>query len=390
MALPKSLDGTAVSDFLGALFAEYRRELSRGASGAVEVNHPAIRELCGSILDALGNFDETNLEPAVAALDSGIGAVRDDLLYVAGKNEESVLKGQSLYRLRKDSSQLRLRRDLFHIPFPLFHLAPSLRYSVRGSPCLYLANSIYTCWHECRFPAPAGCPPAELARIFAARFELAPGTQVLDLCYPPSAVAMALGHYEDPVMRKLGAASGRLMNCPLGPDPGERARYLASYLAIWPLLAATSLRVPGESDGVKPEYIIPQVLMAWLQRSSEFAGVRYFSTREKAPLSTHDFPIDYALPAKGPGRDGYCDFLRMAAACTEPLSFGAAHEIDVQRLAAEEDLRLAESKYRRHTIIDDGGGMWQYFGTGYCNLEYVLQYLPAGVIEEPAATAHHC
>jgi len=388
IALPRAVAGKGARSFLGSLFDEYQSALDRlsGDPGrAFEAKRSAMALLCTSILNTLETFDDATIEPMVAVLSKGIDAVREDLLHVARRNDETVLKGQSLYRLRRSDTRLSLRRDLFHVPFSIRHLTPHLRYSVSGSPCLYLANSIYTCWNECRFPGVAKCSRAELREIYAARFELAPGAQVLDLCYLPQAIEMALAHYEDPRMLELGLGELGAANAPFGADADERARYLASYLTIWPLLAATSLRVPGEAARVRPEYIVPQVLMAWVQASSDFAGVRYFSTREEASFSNHDYAIDYAFPAKSAGSGGYCDFLRAVILCTRPLSFGDIEDLDVAKIGHEEFL-LAEAKSRRYMIVDDAG-MWHYFGTPYCNMEYVLDKLLAEPIEEPTATA---
>lgn len=44
-------------------------------------------------------------------------------------------------------------RDMFHIPLNKRGIVSTQRYSSLGYPCLYLGNSIYSCWEEMRRPA---------------------------------------------------------------------------------------------------------------------------------------------------------------------------------------------------------------------------------------------
>ena len=389
MVLPKALGGTDVRIFLQAFFERYQRgldDLGGEVGRAVRPKRTLILLLCKSIISALtAAVDGVSFEPAIQLLDEGLEVVREDLLHVARKNEHTVLKGQSLYRLRRSPDKLRHRREMFHAPFGARESAPT-RYSLRHSPCLYLANSIYTCWTECRLPDIESCTPVRLREIYASRFELKPNTKVLDMCYPPWAVSMALRNYEED-MKILGLDLEKfgLAESPIGPDAEDRAQYLTSYLTVWPISLAISLLVQGESDGKKPEYVIPQILMAWVQKSTDFAGIRYFSTRECAGNSNYDYAIDYAFPAKSSGRGGRCDFLRSIFRCTKPLAFGAIQEADITKHLGPENFTLAESKFRRYIIVYEKHGIQHfdhYYGTLYCNMEYHLDDLDPEAIED--------
>ncbi|MFH4351795.1 hypothetical protein WAJ70_22165, partial [Acinetobacter baumannii] len=58
-------------------------------------------------------------------------------------------------------------------------------------------------------------------------------------------------------------------------EPNE----VISYLIIWPLMAACSVRVKNTTNTFKPEYIIPQLLLQFIRYDEFFDGVSYFSTK---------------------------------------------------------------------------------------------------------------
>jgi hypothetical protein len=148
---------------------------------------------------------------------------------------------------------------------------------------------------------------------------------------------------------------------------------------VWPLSLASSLPVEGESDGRRPEHVIPQILMAWVQKSTDFPGILYFSTRECAGNANYDYAIDYAFPAKSSGRGGHCDFLRGIFRCTKPLAFGAIEDGDITKHLGDENFRLAENKSRRYMIVYEKHGIQHYdhyYGTLYSNMEYVSRLPP--------------
>jgi hypothetical protein len=373
--LPSELAGATLVDFLSTRYDRFHAAiLALGDDVGDEIRPKlySISILCQSILAAVRAFETEGMPPALTLLNAGLDAVRPDLIAVADRNGETILRNQSLYRVRDGrGSPLSQPLELFHLPFELRNLAPSVRYSVAGTPCLYLANSIYTCWLECRLPKITQ-GAGGLEHIYAARFEFVRPAQLLDFCYPPWALSMALDSVENPFP---GFSNLPLDNCPLGADPAERSAYLASWMAIWPLLMAVSLRTPPASSSGQytPEYVIPQMLMAWVQQSLGFDGIRYFSTRELPGNSNYDYAIDYAFPAKTLKPSGHCPNLRSLFACTVPVSFGRVAAANLSRMFTDQDFSRAESKFRRYLIVDDTG-IWHYYGTTYCDMEYVLEY----------------
>jgi hypothetical protein len=376
--LPKDLANSELADFLHGLYDEFRRAtacLGDAVGEEIHAKRAAILTLCDSILAAVAAVRREGMDSAVVLISSGLDAVRGDLLAVAHQNEETILRGQSYYRVRDaKGTAVSGPFELFHLPFELRHLATAVRYSTRGEPCLYLANSIYTCWMECRLPEISGCARDRLDSIYAARFEFARSALLLDFCYPPWALSQALADLEHPLGPEF--AGLRMMNAPIGPNLVSRVSYLSSWLAIWPLLAAVSLRTPSVSpaNGAKPEYLVPQMLMSWVQRSLNFDGIRYFPTRELPGNNTNDYAIDYAFPVKSSLPSGYCKALSRLFLGTPPVAFGRVAGADIAEHLSEQDFARAESKSRRYMIVDQNS-MQHYYGTAYCDMEYVLDFI---------------
>ena len=137
------------------------------------------------------------------------------------------------------------------------------------------------------------------------------------------------------------------------------------------------LRTPsvGRADGATPEYLVPQMLMAWVQHSLSFDGIRYFSTRELPGNNTNDYAINYAFPIKKSMPSGYCRALCRLFLCTPPVAFGRVAGADIPKHLSEQDFARAESKSRRYMIVDQDG-LRHYYGTTYCDMEYLLDFIP--------------
>jgi hypothetical protein len=373
--LPKDLGDSELVPFLRGFYGEFERAidcLDDGVGEEIRGKRAAISSLCESIIAAVATVSHRGLDSAVALISPGLDAVRTDLLTVARQNEDTILRGQSLYRVRASKgTPLSAPWDLFHLPFELRHLSAAARYSTRDVPCLYLANSIYTCWTECRLPEISKCDRDFLDSVYASRFEFNQQPRLLDFCYPPWALLGALESLEHPAVPELVGL--QIMHAPIGPDVVSRVRYLASWLAIWPLLAAVSLRTAGEADRAQPEYLVPQMLMAWVQGSQSFDGIRYFSTREPAGPEMNHYAIDYAFPARTSRLTGHCKELERLFLCTEPVGFGRVAGADLKKLLSAKHFALAESKFRRCMIRNDHE-IWPYFETTYCDMEYALDY----------------
>ncbi|MET4141653.1 hypothetical protein [Pedobacter sp. UYP1] len=204
------------------------------------------------------------------------------------KNHE-LQAGKNLYRIRTSSKNYALsRQELFHIPFQLRSKVSTQRYSIPGLPSLYVANSIYVAWEELKRPA--------MSEIHANRLTNKNPMLLLDLT---SDIFSKNDHLID--------------NDSHGLD-------LLYKVTIWPLVAACSVKVKEPNDPFKPEYIIPQLLLQWVNKN-KVMGIKYSSTHIDMSSSGHKgsfynivFPVHtFNL------ENGYCPVLSTWFQSTEVL-----------------------------------------------------------------------
>ncbi|QKJ32865.1 RES domain-containing protein [Mucilaginibacter mali] len=161
----------------------------------------------------------------------------------------------SFFRIRKHNGNFPLTRpELFHIPFDLRGKVATQRYSIPGLPSLYISNSIYTAWEEMRRP--------DFNEIQAIKLSNNRPLQLLNL---RSDIYSRNAHVTD--------------NVSYNWDP-------LYAVMIWPLIAACSVKVKNTLDTFKPEYIIPQLLLQWINKS-KVDGILYSSTHIDLSKSKH-------------------------------------------------------------------------------------------------------
>lgn len=188
----------------------------------------------------------------------------------------------SFYRMRKiEERRTNITYDeMFHIPLNKRRMVTTQRYSTPGYPCLYLGNSIYTCWEEMNRPRMSDCWVSQLKN-----------TQeicLLDLRVP--SLQSFLDNYKN-------------------------------YILLFPIIIACMLPVTNPNDVYKPEYIIPQLLTEWVIKN-EKDGIYYTSTHKN---SYFDYPNDkyenIAIPVKESIKSNrYCNKLKFLFKITQPLN----------------------------------------------------------------------
>jgi len=172
------------------------------------------------------------------------------------------------------------------------------RYSISGLPSLYLGGSIWVCWEE------LGRPSFEKMQI--SRFKAADGSNIklLDLGFRPAMIAAFMA-----------------------TRPVNWCRELASYNLIlahticWPLFAACSVLVKHPENPFVPEYVIPQLLLQWVQSESDFDGIRYFSTRIAQYVDDPRPTANYVFPVRTSGQTGFCEELSRKFLLSRPMSW---------------------------------------------------------------------
>ena len=168
------------------------------------------------------------------------------------------------FRARKGTLFPFDKEDMKHVPADKREIIGSNRYSFNGIPCLYLANSILTCWEELDRPT--------MESFWVSRFWPIKEIRVLNLSTTGFEIIYA----------KLNIKY-------VSQNPTEYENAVIEFFKTWVLQSACSVNVKDKSDrSFREEYIIPQLLMLNIQKFN-VDGIMYFST--KTPLSIDDKTI---------------------------------------------------------------------------------------------------
>jgi hypothetical protein len=353
--IPKSRPSGNFGVFLEDAFTEFRtriRQFEQPLAAIMDTRSERVETLSQAILDAwhLGRAD--HMTEAVHRLGEGLSAVRVDLHSMSGRHSRGILEGQCWYRLAAWPGVTR-RQDMFHTPFEIS--SRPCRFSPPDARALYLANSVYLCWKEC------GEPP--LDQCFVARFEVeAPSDSYLDLACSHEAYLSPFS------LLDLGLDPRTLSN---GPYDRDAVAELAEYLTVWPILAAVSVKRANQSDRNPPEYLIPQLTMAWIRNNDDFLGVRYFTTKWEPNMGSQDWEINLALPTRSVRSHGFCEFLQAHTRCTVPVPLAALSDIPFAALASREAVEQREQRLGR-VMLQRPGELSRYCDTEFGKMEYLL------------------
>ncbi|PHD80609.1 hypothetical protein [Bacillus toyonensis] len=186
-----------------------------------------------------------------------------------------------LYKMRVGTDHVFTSEEMFHIPLELRGIVSTNRYSIPGLPCIYLGSSPLTCWEELNKP--------DLNTVQTSVFK-SDDISYIDLSTPPVV-------FIDKIIKKF-YDYGTIMKKGLFAKELNEPNEVISYLIIWPLMAACSVRVKNTTDTFKPEYIIPQLLLQFIRYDGFFDGVSYFSTKGLCPKLQSKFDVSDAVPCK--------------------------------------------------------------------------------------------
>jgi hypothetical protein len=203
--------------------------------------------------------------------------------------ELELLANTDLYRIRTCNRNYALsKHELFHIPFQLRSRVNTQRFSIPGLPSLYVANSIYVAWEELKRP-----PQSE---IQACRLVNKNTMRMLDLT---TDIYARNQHFID--------------NTSHGWEPLYR-------VMVWPLVAACSFKVQNPDDPFKPEYVIPQLLLQWVNKENVI-GIKYSSTHIDLNTTGHEGSFyNIVFPVRTFDKEeGHCPWLSQSFRSTQVL-----------------------------------------------------------------------
>jgi hypothetical protein len=257
-----------------------------------------------------------------------------------------------LYRMRENKGATAASGELsgkalFHVPFEDRRLVRNQRYSIAGLPCLYLGSSTWACWEELGRP--------DLDGVFVSLFRFIQDTSVLDFQFPPINAWNVF---------RASRQESKIAATEFSARYGDS--FIESYISLWPLIAACSVKTASGDGSFYPQYIVPQMLLQWVCDERKVDGIRYFSTR--TPRGGYPY-YNCAFPARNITHHGRCSYLRERFKLTDPISWSILREIDIR------------------SFIDAGPSNWGtfipvskdiqfgYAQTGFYIAEQTLKYL---------------
>jgi hypothetical protein len=186
-------------------------------------------------------------------------------------------------------------KDMFHIPFENRYATKTNRFSLSGLPCLYLANSIYTCWEELDRPL--------FYQMAVSRFEIyQKNFKYMDLTVDLWFLQSLFG---DETARPIETRNHL-----------KEAGFIAleRFLQLFPLYLACYTEAYNKYADFKPEYVFPQMLMEWVVSSDWIDGIVYESTKTARLKRIGSFPnpkdaLNFAIPVRSNSETGFCSVI---------------------------------------------------------------------------------
>jgi hypothetical protein len=301
--LPKERNNPDFPSFLEKILSEYLSKLDKfdGVVGKnIKESKGKIEALCESLLKSIQFYYNGNPSKAYEMFSQGMASVAD-ILWKQKRDFSSGTQDLHFYRARSsDGSRQYDKKEMTHIPFQDRHKIASNRYSIPGYPCLYLANSTYTCWIECGKP---NFETMQVCRFDGSKYRF------LELSLTPRFFTKFYeSSREEKELQEIADS------------------YITYILTAWPLIAACSIRKMkypvGERTNFVAEYVFPQMLMEWVRLSEDLDGVKYFSTHNDNTFEVEfGEMINYAIPVKKICDSGYCPQLAYDLPLSEPIFY---------------------------------------------------------------------
>ena len=195
--------------------------------------------------------------------------------------------------------------ELFHIPLSKKALTNNERFSLAGFPSLYLATMLPLAWQESGYPQ----------RYYYSEFQylkLAQRGKNIDFKNEMKLLAL----YSPQEIYMWGTAE-KYNRFPVWLEAVRKC------LMMYPLVMACAFVNHSGKGAYKQEYIIPQMLMQWVQRNIDSVqGISYFTCVDMKMMPSAYCAYDIVIPALAPYDDKkYSQKLRDEFTWTKPRYF---------------------------------------------------------------------
>lgn len=297
---------------------------------------PQIELLCNGIKETVELYLKGSPYKAYSIFNEGISKL-DSHIYESRMDIDVYL-----YRIRDTEERHLTKKDIFHIPFESRGRVENQRFSINGFPCLYFGSSIYACWEELNRPG--------FDNLHISAFKSVKSPHVLDLTFP------------------VGKVGRRSIN--FKPKDSD----IVNKIILFPLIISCSVKNKNNTDIFKEEYIVPQILLEWLNNTSKIDAIKYSSLSLPNYNLDDSLFINYVFPAKNHSKSGHCCYLRDMFMLTDPISWNFAKSIYVNNRSISPRERIHNFK-----IVDPIGSYYPH--TGFGHMEQIIKSMNFSKLE---------
>lgn len=223
-----------------------------------------------NLVETLKCYENADTKKAQENFELIIDRLKDDLFISTIDGLVSIEKNRIPFRYNKADTFFRVRGvdrkdeniannpdELFHIPMSKKAYTNNERFSIVGFPSLYLSTMLPLAWQESNYPQKYYYSEYQYKKCNSEYRVIENELKLLSL-HSPIEIA--------------NLSSVRYNNFDIWLN------VIIRYLKQYPLIMACSFVNHGGAVSYKQEYVIPQMLMQWVQRNSEIVqGISYFS-----------------------------------------------------------------------------------------------------------------
>lgn len=273
-----------------------------------------------AISDIFLYYEESDLKSAQQEFDEVMDRLKDslfiasidDIVFVDNDNGRIRTSfregaGYKYFRVRavdNESEDIKNNPDeLFHIPLSKKAYTNNERFSLVGFPSLYLSTMLPLAWQECGYPKKYYYSEYQYEKLLDADRNIDSELKFVALYSPYEIYAWGISikynHFD------------------------WWLEVVCRYLKQYPLILACAFVNHNGKAVYKQEYVIPQMLMQWVQRNSgRVQGISYFSCVDISMYQTRYCAYNIVIPAVKPtDKKKYSVRLREEFCWTRPKFF---------------------------------------------------------------------
>lgn len=301
---------------------------------------PKIEKLNKGIIKTVDKYLEGKPYEANTIFNDSLNQINFDKISLEVQTKKSSL----FFRARLKSVTAYSKKDLFHIPFEARTKVSTTRYSIPGTPALYLGTNSYTCWEEFNRP------------------------NFKDLCFSVFENVEPLTTIQ--ILRTEDLFE--LIN-EIDSNTSFTTFFILQFFLYFPISIACSIKVYDPKGNFKPEYIIPQMLLEYVARNERIDGIKFPSTKINYKNLKKVEAYNYVFPIKKNRDFGYCPVLINKFILSEPssLELEELHDNPVSRQTQMGGGLQPEQELFKISIIN--GDERFYYNTSFGKIDTLLK-----------------